>query len=170
MTDPMQWLRQQITDKRRLAEASLMEGAENDEGNPPWEIHDGAIWSDYTVAVGPSDHPIAEHDARHIVANDPRQVIAMCDSHDAILDEVAKLGTPVIEIDNPFDTGVLSTLFTSLAAQELLRHVGIAYRRHPGYDGFVAALAAPEVKVQLSDVAKADELTPRRQRRQDDRS
>lgn len=103
----------------------------------------------------------------------PREALdlrALCDAHTAILDHVERYGVPVVEMESQFDGDFFGRTFVALRAQELVRYVGIAYRHNPNYDEFVAALTPPEVTAQLSDTARADELAPRRSRREDEGS
>jgi hypothetical protein len=156
--DPMQWLREQIAATRVAAEAVPAD-------QRAWTADAaGNVYvqdSNVGIAFGPWDGDLGET-GQHIAGHDPQAVLDLCESHTAILDHIERYGVPVVEIDSQFDGDFFGKTFVALRAQDLLRHVGIAYRHNPGYDEFVDSLTAPQVTAQLSDIAHADELAARR--------
>lgn len=154
----MQWLREQVAAVRAAAEAvPANERAWSADAAGNVYVQD----SNAGVAFGPWDGDLGDM-GRHIATHDPQAVLTMCESHTAILDHVERYGVPVVEIDSQFDSDFFGKTFVALRAQELLRHVGIAYQHHPGYGEFVEALTPPTVTAQLSEIAQADELAARR--------
>lgn len=128
MSDAMAWLRKQIAEDRRLAEAV---------GDPET---DGAWYyseplgetvrseAQQYIACGPYDGPVDEDAARHIVRHDPRTVLAQCDAHTAILDRYERAREAGHQ--GRYTEWELAQLEAFEAAVEI---VALAYRHHPGY-------------------------------------
>jgi hypothetical protein len=119
------WLHERVAEHRAAAQFPVSEGTRAD-----WtEVASGV------VSVGDDlDDLLALGDlaiSRHVVANDPRAVLALCDSHTAILDvhhadtDGTCVGCATHRWGEPWapDIGDCPTL----------RAVTIAYQHHPGY-------------------------------------
>jgi hypothetical protein len=149
----IQWLRDQIAEKRQRAEAAAAHAPS------PWKpggsrllsyangrsedmavvttYHDketapGYGW-DRIFIKADRDQTIATHLA---AAADPRAVIAECDAHTAILDlalsmREAWLIYPNVLVPGPFVGG--KQMESKDASEHLLKAVALIYQHHPGY-------------------------------------
>lgn len=142
MSDQIEWLRTQIQDRKAKAEAA-------EQG--PWRIHSRhrnvVMGTDLIDSVGVAgdreDTPPlftgqtsnrgqrSYKDAEHIVANDPRDTIARCDTDLAILDmaerEIAAAPERSWDWDSADEVSRASTL------EDVVRLLAQGYRHRPGY-------------------------------------
>lgn len=123
MTDGLlTWLREQIADTRRIAEATRDQPS--DSGR--WEVVAGdtiKVVSAGRVFVRAYDVP--EEDAEHIVLNDPYAVLAQCEAHTAILD--------LVNLDFNDDGQPVTLGGYGEAYWDVVRLIAHAYRHRPGY-------------------------------------
>lgn len=143
MADLVEWLREQIAEKRRRAMATAFLP---DDPAPSWSYDQ----DQHRVVVQADDHQVgvASHRAgtspngaaytaellsahgRHMELNDPQAAVAECDAHDAILDLWQQGGGAVV-VNGSVHQGA-----SRAGRGRLLRVVkalGLAYQYRPGY-------------------------------------
>ncbi|MEU0886244.1 hypothetical protein ABZ345_47390 [Lentzea sp. NPDC005914] len=115
------------------------------------------------AATSVSDCLNAEHD--------PKDVLAVADAHEALLDFIESNARSTIELDATSGADVIYEMFWSLKGNTLLGHVAGAYRHRHGYDQAAACLAGAGSRVtfQLSSTVADDELFQRRLKRLEDK-
>jgi len=122
------WLREAIGRRKALAEAA---------GGAPWEAEGDDPTDDevYSASTEPDTFgemvaltrgPYSHENTLHIAANDPRQVIADCETDLGILH--------LYILWTGHDPGAHPALgAAACVASDALRHVASAYRHQPGY-------------------------------------
>lgn len=123
--DLVTWLREQIAADQHAAQAAMesQRHAGDPDGTDTWRFSDsgGVYTTDYGVGVlfGPYEYTDPRL-AAHVVAWQPKRVLAQCKAHTAILDRVeAALRQP----DSAWDVG-----------NAVLHALALAYQHRPGYD------------------------------------
>ncbi len=100
--------------------------------------------------------------------HDPKDVLAIADAHEALLDFLESNVRSTIELDaTTSGADVINEMFWALSGNTLLGHITSAYRHRSGYDQAAARLAGAESKVtiQLGATVADDELLQRRLKR-----
>lgn len=97
---------------------------------------------------------------------DRREALARVESFTAILDLVERRTSAVVEAQGPADD-FFGRILMSLAMQELIKAVALAYQHRDGYAEALAAAGEAQVRMQLSEAALNDELAARRERKQE---
>jgi hypothetical protein len=124
MTDLVQWLREQIAEDRTTALDCAGAPWVNDVTAmvhvDPIAIRENKWGLGHLGYVASADNsPIGDAYRAHIVRHDPRDVLAQCEAHTAILDRVeAALRQP----DSAWDVGYA-----------VLHALALAYQHRPGY-------------------------------------
>lgn len=123
--DPVAWLRDQIAEREELARAAMTRG-----GSGVWEHNGGYVYqaeNNVEPVVYDEGRP-TEAEAEHIAERDPRDTLAQCEAHTAILDRHDRLR-------EAGQSGLYTEweLAQVQLSEDIVDLVALAYQHCPGY-------------------------------------